>query len=572
MRQFYIVIASIILFEEVKNVNWKDTSLIFLVTSASLLAMPTVNLAAATTDPVEYWALIVAGRYADVDPQLSANAAYMYHVLHEHYSFNAIWYLSNMPPPNPGVNGSATKQNMRLAINTSLYERSDSNDLIFIFFSGHGGGYNTKEGELDGGRIESPSDEGNEHYIENQWKGVDECLVFNQNASCPDYYWDDEIASDLNYLASGQKYGKLIFVCFSCFSGGMVDDLSAINRIIMTPANETCTAKRINPDGDWFSEWAECFIAALHGEKANWSIQEHTVVHYSPPVYVDADWSNDGNVSMWEAWDYAWKNDYYRQNGNETPWIDDNGNKKPNYVNEAEQLDSYDGLLSMETYFGSQNLKTADINDDAIVNIKDQAIVSKAYGSKPGDPNWNPLADLNNDNKVDVIDHVHVSQQFGKWYPTSSGSSAAQTNADGFESTTSLSLNPNELRAHKGETLSVNVNIADAKDLYAYEFKLYYDKTILTCTDITLPNGHFLEPVNNPEAIYIAKKEFDNDYNATHGQIWIAITLVGNEHDKNGSGTLATITFTAKTKGKTNLTLQDIILVQTTLITPITQP
>jgi hypothetical protein len=84
--------------------------------------------------------------------------------------------------------------------------------------------------------------------------------------------------------------------------------------------------------------------------------------------------------------------------------------------------------------------------------------------------------------------------------------------------------------------------------------------------DITLPNGHFLEPIYYPNNIYVAKKEFDNNYNATHGQIWIAITLVGNEPGKNGSGTQATITFAAKTKGKTNLTLQDIILVQATLI------
>ena len=361
---------------------------------------------------------------------------------------------------------------------------------------------------------------------------------------------------------SRAKYGKLIFVSVACYSGGLIDDLSDDGerpRIIMTSANETRTSKRGVPP-DWFNPWSECFIEALHGEEVDWDDEEHCLIHTG--VTVDADWSNDENVSMWEAWDYAWKNDYWRQNGYETPWLDDNGNDLPNYKEGSDMLDSCDGLLSMETYFGSGNLKSADVNDDATVNIKDQAIVAKAYGSYLGHPNWNPDADLNNDNKVNTIDIAFVAKHLGKWYPSGSGSKGEEASSDLLEGVTSLYLHPDEIKVHKNEVFSVDVNVTGVTDLYAYEFKIYYDKTVLSCVDVNLPGEHFLEPINDLNNIYIAKMEYDNAYNATHGRIWVAVTLLGDEPGKNGDGTLVTITFTAKTKGKPIITLQDIILVQ----------
>jgi len=55
-----------------------------------------------------------------------------------------------------------------------------------------------------------------------------------------------------------------------------------------------------------------------------------------------------------------------------------------------------------------------DLNGDGKVDIKDIAIVAKAYGSYPGYPNWNPIADLNGDGKVDIKDVAIVAKQFGK--------------------------------------------------------------------------------------------------------------------------------------------------------------
>ena len=54
------------------------------------------------------------------------------------------------------------------------------------------------------------------------------------------------------------------------------------------------------------------------------------------------------------------------------------------------------------------------INNDEVVDIYDVVIVSIAFGSEPGDPNWNQAADINNDGIVDIYDVVIVASVFGK--------------------------------------------------------------------------------------------------------------------------------------------------------------
>jgi len=55
-----------------------------------------------------------------------------------------------------------------------------------------------------------------------------------------------------------------------------------------------------------------------------------------------------------------------------------------------------------------------DMNFDGKVDIKDIAIAALAFGSYPGHPGWNPLADTNGDNKVDIKDIAFIASNFGK--------------------------------------------------------------------------------------------------------------------------------------------------------------
>lgn len=56
-----------------------------------------------------------------------------------------------------------------------------------------------------------------------------------------------------------------------------------------------------------------------------------------------------------------------------------------------------------------------DLNNDRIVDIYDVVTASIAFGSRQGDDNWNPIADIVEPHgEVDIFDVVTVTKNFGK--------------------------------------------------------------------------------------------------------------------------------------------------------------
>lgn len=58
-------------------------------------------------------------------------------------------------------------------------------------------------------------------------------------------------------------------------------------------------------------------------------------------------------------------------------------------------------------------IKVPDVNNDGVIDIYDLIIVSSAFGSVPGDSNWNPAADVNGDGGVDIYDLILIASNFG---------------------------------------------------------------------------------------------------------------------------------------------------------------
>jgi len=54
-----------------------------------------------------------------------------------------------------------------------------------------------------------------------------------------------------------------------------------------------------------------------------------------------------------------------------------------------------------------------DLYVDGKIDMKDIAIVAKAFGTTPDDPNWRPEADLNPNGKIDMKDIAIVAKAFG---------------------------------------------------------------------------------------------------------------------------------------------------------------
>src|SRR4030042_1790624 len=118
--------------------------------------------------------------------------------------------------------------------------------------------------------------------------------------------------------------------------------------------------------------------------------------------------------------------------------------------------------------------------------------------------------------------------------------------------TTRLYIDPDSIVNESlipGTSFNITVKVSDVVDMFAYEFKIYYNSTILNCTKATRPAGHFLEPQLDPNNQFVPKWEIKNDFNATHGRIWLSLTLLSPETARSGSGTLVIVTFSVKGLG-----------------------
>jgi branched-chain amino acid transport system substrate-binding protein len=62
-------------------------------------------------------------------------------------------------------------------------------------------------------------------------------------------------------------------------------------------------------------------------------------------------------------------------------------------------------------------LADVDIDFNGVVDIFDIVQLALAFGSKPGDPNWNVEADINLDGTIDIFDIVQIALKFGSQAP-----------------------------------------------------------------------------------------------------------------------------------------------------------
>jgi len=113
-------------------------------------------------------------------------------------------------------------------------------------------------------------------------------------------------------------------------------------------------------------------------------------------------------------------------------------------------------------------------------------------------------------------------------------------------------LYPSSAKKIVGSTLSVSVNVANVSNLYGYDFKLYYDTRILDVKNVT--EGTFLK---SKGSTFFKVKEMKDNYNSTHGRIWMYSTMLSPAKPASGSGTVAIIEFKGVKAGTTAINLYD---------------
>jgi hypothetical protein len=89
---------------------------------------------------------------------------------------------------------------------------------------------------------------------------------------------------------------------------------------------------------------------------------------------------------------------------------------------------------------------------------------------------------------------------------------------------TRVFLNPvSQTVSNIGDSLKVNISIVDVSNLYGYEFKLYYNSSVMNGTQII--EGPF--PKSGGQTFFRVANYADH-YNSTHGFVWIVSVLIGS--------------------------------------------
>jgi len=113
-----------------------------------------------------------------------------------------------------------------------------------------------------------------------------------------------------------------------------------------------------------------------------------------------------------------------------------------------------------------------------------------------------------------------------------------------------VSVFPSTVTASIDQNFSIDINIANVFNLYAWEFRLSWNPSLLDLDNIV--QGSFLE---GGGSTYFSYKQ-----NATVGYLVADCTLLGMVPGVSGNGTLATITFHVENQGECTLDLYDVLL------------
>ena len=127
--------------------------------------------------------------------------------------------------------------------------------------------------------------------------------------------------------------------------------------------------------------------------------------------------------------------------------------------------------------------------------------------------------------------------------------------------TTTLSVEPQiQTGLEIDEQFTINITVTNVTDLYGWQFALYYKSSILNGTGYA--EGPFLKKDGTQTFFQVV--EFTDNYNETHGKIFLAATRLAVDTGVNGTGIIAKVSFKTKAYGNTPLDLNETKLVDST--------
>ncbi|RAJ06667.1 hypothetical protein LX64_01794 [Chitinophaga skermanii] len=218
---------------------------------------------------------------------------FLYHVLKSKYGYTderiVIVYNDGKPLDDEmPVNFAATKEGFAGAM-AALKGHLTNTSVLFIYTTGHGGGYYQALNTNIGGVKDAVGDDEKDAF------GYDETFG---NGTITDDDWE----SGINHL----QFAKLIGVFQQSFGGGLLYDLRGLNRVLISAGNEFEASW--GPSYGNHDMFSFHFISALNGARHD-------------GFAVDADLNNDGLVTLLEIFLFA----KTKTTPNEHPQLEDTG-------------------------------------------------------------------------------------------------------------------------------------------------------------------------------------------------------------------------------------------------------
>jgi len=200
--------------------------------------------------------------------------------------------------------------------------------------------------------------------------------------------------------------------------------------------------------------------------------------------------------------------------------------------------------------------QVGDVNGDDQVDVWDLYLFARSWYKTPGEPGYNPNADFTGDGKINLADLVKLSKN---WYVGVPRPEGPPTVTPGYAT---VSIYPSLVEGPDvSDTFTVDINIDNVTDLYAWSIGLSWDPSILNCTGST-NNYTFFGSGIEENVIPLA-----GTVNNTAGEIYPPRAASRNSRVNNGvtgSGALFHAEFTVLSEGSTWINFTQLTLLNST--------
>lgn len=117
-----------------------------------------------------------------------------------------------------------------------------------------------------------------------------------------------------------------------------------------------------------------------------------------------------------------------------------------------------------------------------------------------------------------------------------------------------MSVDPPLTYAGTNSTFTINLNLTGGKDVCSWQAYIYYNNAILQGV------SYFEGPFLSSHGSTLFDGSFNDQYNATFGQMWMWCVRAWSGYGVDGSGILANVTFQTIGSGNSTLSLADTVL------------